>query len=224
MNKQKKKPLAIVLVLCAVMVVAAIIMNAMLKDYEEKRLQPDNLVEPVAVDPYASEDEFPADVPETEPEPETTAEPDEYSEEQPETQPVSAPAEHGYQVFKEDISWTGAQKKCAELGGHLVVIDNDAEFEEVIGLARAAGISRVWVGCHRVNGEMTWEHGNGGILPWAAGEPTYVDRNDQVAEDYIMLWNNNGWAYNDNRDDPCADYPDFYSGTMGYICEFESAS
>ena len=24
-----------------------------------------------------------------------------------------------------------------------------------------------------------------------------------------MLWNNNGWAYNDNRDDPCRDYPRF---------------
>ena len=44
--------------------------------------------------------------------------------------------------------------------------------------------------------------------------------NDQVSEDYVMLWNNNGWAYNDNRDDPCSDYPAFYSGTMGYICEF----
>ena len=35
-----------------------------------------------------------------------------------------------------------------------------------------------------------------------------------------MLWNHKGWAYNDNRDDPCKDYPDMYSGTMGYVCEF----
>ena len=137
MKKQKKKPLAIVLVLCAVMVVAAIIMNAMLKDYEEKRLQPDNLVEPVAVDPYASGDEYPADTDETE----APAEPDEFADDEPETQPTAAPAEHGYQVFKEDISWTGAQKKCAELGGHLAVIDDEDELQEIIRLAEEAGIT-----------------------------------------------------------------------------------
>ena len=74
----------------------------------------------------------------------------------------------------------------------------------------------------RVNGEEIWETGEG-IYRWAPGEPTYVDTNDRVAEDYVMLWDHNGWAYNDNRDDPCADYPEFYSGTMGYICEFEAA-
>ena len=39
-------------------------------------------------------------------------------------------------------------------------------------------------------------------------------------EDYIMLWNNNGWGYNDNRNDPIADYPEWYSGTVGFICEY----
>ena len=35
-----------------------------------------------------------------------------------------------------------------------------------------------------------------------------------------MIWDHNGWACNDNRNDPCHDYPDMYSGTMGYVCEF----
>jgi hypothetical protein len=30
------------------------------------------------------------------------------------------------------------------------------------------------------------------------------------------------WYYNDNRNDPAADYPQYYSGTMGYVCEFEN--
>ena len=222
MNKQKKRPLPTVLVLCAVMVIAAILMNAMLKDYEEKRAKPDNLVEPVAVDPYASPEE------ETESaQPEAPAAPDEFAEPgeaspAPEESAAPTPVEHGYQVFKEDVSWTQAQRKCADLGGHLVVINDEEELQEVIRLAEEAGISRVWIGCHRVNGEEIWETGEG-IYRWAPGEPTYVDTNDRVAEDYVMLWDHNGWAYNDNRDDPCADYPEFYSGTMGYICEFEAA-
>ena len=194
----------------------AIIMNAMLKDFEEARNRPDNLLEPVgsAATPAAEPEEegFPInfeDFNTTTPGPSVTMEPVEAVVEQ----------EH-YQVFQEDISWTGAARKCAELGGHLVVIDSDEEFDEVVALAEEAGISRVWIGCHRINGEYVWEAGEG-IFRWAAGEPTYIDTNDQVAEDYIMLWNNRGWAYNDNRDDPCRDYPTFYSGTMGYICEFD---
>ena len=222
MNKQKKRPLPIVLVLCAVMVIAAILMNAMVKDYEEKRSQPDNLVEPVAADPYASPEEEPEST-----EPAENAGADEFAE-PVETEPVPeesaapAPVEHGYQVFKEDVSWTQAQQKCAELGGHLAVINDEAELQEIIRLAEEAGISRVWIGCHRVNGDYVWETGEG-IFRWAPNEPTFVDTNDRVAEDYIMLWDHGGWAYNDNRDDPCADYPEFYSGTMGYICEFEAA-
>ena len=230
MNKQKKRPLPIILVLCAVMVIAAILMNAMLKDYEEKRAQPDNLVEPVAVDPYAApEAEIETAEPAESTAPAENTEPDEFAEpvetetvpEETAT-PATRSAEHGYQAFKEDVSWTQAQKKCADLGGHLVVIDDEEELQEVIRLAEEAGISRVWIGCHRVNGDYVWETGEG-IFRWAPNEPTFVDTNDRVAEDYIMLWNHNGWAYNDNRDDPCADYPEFYSGTMGYICEFEAA-
>ena len=235
MNKQKKRPLPIVLVLCAVMVIAAILMNAMLKDYEEKRAQPDNLVEPVAVDPYASPEEEPESAePAESAQPETPAAPDEFASPEeadptpeetaaPEetATPAVRPAEHGYQVFKEDMSWTQAQQKCADLGGHLAVINDEAELQEIIRLAEGAGISRVWIGCHRVNGDYVWETGEG-IFRWAPNEPTFVDTNDRVAEDYIMLWNHSGWAYNDNRDDPCADYPEFYSGTMGYICEFEA--
>ena len=82
----------------------------------------------------------------------------------------------------------------------------------------------MWIGAHRISGVEKWENGkdlSDGFVRWARNEPTYVDRNDQVAEDYIMLWKNNGvWAYNDNRDDPYKDYPDMFEGKIGFICEF----
>ena len=102
-----------------------------------------------------------------------------------------------------------------------VVALQEKAYNKVVYEAELAGITRVWIGCHRVNGIETWEADNTGYaIPWAKGEPTYVDVNDQVSEDYVMLWNNNGWACNDNRDDPCKDYPAFYSGTMGYVIEY----
>ncbi|MBR6353367.1 MAG: hypothetical protein IKS25_04510 [Oscillospiraceae bacterium] len=232
-KKRRRRPLAVILVLCAVLVMVAILMNAMLKDFEEARSSPDNRIDPAQtagfdpMNPAAvngengdvetgfaiSYDDFNNSTPG----PSVTMEPVEIPAD------VEVPREHGYQLFTDDCSWTDAQKKCEGMGGHLVAIDSEDEFEYVIALAEDAGLSRVWIGMHRVNGEYLWD-GKGaeyeGFIRWARGEPTFVDVNDEVAEDYIMIWDHNGWACNDNRNDPCHDYPDMYSGTMGYVCEF----
>ena len=130
------------------------------------------------------------------------------------------PREHSYELIVEDVSWTQAAERCKELGGHLVTISDEDELNTVIQMAEEKGVPRLWIGCRRVNGELIWENEETGYEKWAKGEPSYVDINDQVAEDYIMLWDNNGWGYNDNRNDPIADYPQWYSGTVGFICEY----
>lgn len=215
-KKRRRRPLAVILVLCAVLVMVAIVMNAMLKDFQQAKNIPDNPINPVmSVDPYASTmppvapegQGIPVDNDPVVLTPEPTVEP--------------TPVPHSYEVIKADVSWTQAQQAAIAKGGHLVVINDTEEFNKIIYEAELAGITRVWIGCHRINGIETWEADNSGYaIPWAKGEPTYVDVNDQVSEDYVMLWNNNGWACNDNRDDPCKDYPAFYSGTMGYVIEY----
>ena len=216
-KKRRRRPLAVILVLCAVLVMVAIVMNAMLKDFQEAKNIPDNQIEAIGVDPFAStmpptQPDGSSGVPVTEPVVLTP---------EPTPEPTPVPVEHRYEVIKADVSWTQAQQDAIARGGKLVVLNDTEEFNKIIYEAEMAGITRVWVGCHRVNGIETWESDNGGYaIPWAKGEPTYVDVNDQVSEDYVMLWNNNGWACNDNRNDPCKDYPAFYSGTMGYVVEY----
>ena len=215
-KKRRRRPLAVILVLCAVLVMVAIVMNAMLKDFQQAKNIPDNPINPVmSEDPYASTmppvapegQGIPVDNDPVVLTPEPTVEP--------------TPVPHSYEVIKADVSWTQAQQAALGKGGRLVVINDTEEFNKIIYEAELAGITRVWIGCHRVNGVEVWESDNTGYaIPWAKGEPTYVDVNDQVSEDYVMLWNNNGWACNDNRDDPCKDYPGFYSGTMGYVIEY----
>jgi len=228
-KKRRRRPLAVILVLCAVLVMVAIIMNAMLKDYERERKTPDPMLQTTATvtatdDPYAS---LPTSTPEqihledfnsTTPGPSVTMDIGILPE------PEIVTPEHGYQVIKDNVSWTKAQAACTRLGGHLVIINDEEEFNEVTRLADAQGLIYVWIGAHRVGGVEKWEDGRDltdGYVKWARGEPTYIDRNDQVAEDYIMLWKNNGeWVYNDNRDDPYADYPKMFEGIIGYVCEF----
>ncbi len=226
-KKRRRRPLAVILVLCAVLVMVAIIMNAMLKDFEEVRNVPDPMLQTTpssAIDPYAS---TPTPTPErihledfntTTPGPSVTMDIGILPEVE------VAQAEHSYQVIKDNVSWTKAQAACARLGGHLAVINDEEEFNEVTRLADEQELTYVWIGAHRVGGVEVWENGQElgeGFVSWARGEPTYIDRNDQVAEDFIMLWKNNGvWAYNDNRDDPYADYPYMFEGIIGYVCEF----
>ncbi len=224
-KKRRRRPLAVILVLCAVLVMVAIIMNAMIRDFEKAKNTPDPMLlttSAVETDPYAATptpemihfDDFNT----TTPGPSVTMDIGIL----PEIEVVTP--EHSYQAVKENISWTRAAAACNRLGGHLAVISNEEEFNEITALCDAQGLTYVWIGAHRVGGVEKWEDGSDltdGYVKWARGEPTYIDRNDQVAEDYIMLWKNNGtWVFNDNRDDPYADYPDMFEGIIGYVCEF----
>ena len=224
-KKRRRRPLAVILVLCAVLVMVAIIMNAMIRDFEKAKNTPDPMLQTtsaVETDPYAATptpelihfDDFNT----TTPGPSVTMDIGIL----PEIEVVTP--EHSYQAVKENISWTRAAAACNRLGGHLAVINSEEEFNEITALCDAQGLTYVWIGAHRVGGVEKWEDGSDltdGYVKWARGEPTYIDRNDQVAEDYIMLWKNNGtWVFNDNRDDPYADYPDMFEGIIGYVCEF----
>ena len=145
------------------------------------------------------------------------------SESQTSSETDAQPAEHTYQFFREDKSWTEAQQACRDKGGYLAVVTSEAELDKIIDLALANGVEKVWLGCHRENGQLVWE--NSEIVTfyaWGPGEPSQFDAGDNVSEDYLLLWRLNGaWVYNDSRNDPVHDYPGMYSGQIGYVCEFD---
>ena len=208
-KKRRRRPAVLMLVLCAVLVVAAIILNAVLRDFGWGGRGTPNSSNVPTPDIYANL--IQATVP---------------PEEQEEDEEVT-PAGPTYEVFRDDVSWTEARDKCIALGGHLAVITSEEEYNRITALAQERSVGRLWIGLHRDNGEYVSETGEEvSFYPWdvGAGEPSFVDGYDNVAEDYIMLWyNNGGWYYNDSRNDPVADYPGVYSGSIGYVCEYEPA-
>lgn len=137
--------------------------------------------------------------------------------------PSPSPLLPRFTVTASDLSWTEAQQACYRLGGHLAVVRNSEDLAEIAALAEARGLTRVWVGCQRVQGQLVWEtEAEVEYYNWLPGEPTVWDSYDNVPENYLMLCREgNTWYYNDNRNDPAGDYPDFYRGVMGYACEFE---
>ncbi|MDO4983600.1 MAG: lectin-like protein [Eubacteriales bacterium] len=238
-SRRKRRPVAIILVLCAILVIASLLFNALIKDMAEdtettrkaalalemERSRAADEEEPAASavnpTPKIIDDEDVLDIPpdpSPSPEAETDSEtPAVMTETPPETEP--APAEHGYELFIEDVSWEQAKAACESMGGHLAVINDADEFAAVTQLAQQYGIEKVWIGGHRVNGAMVWEDGSTQVYEkWGYGEPSFFD--GPVAEDYVLLWNNRGWVFNDSRNDPCKDYPNMYSGQLAYICEF----
>lgn len=207
-KRRRRRPVVFVMMLCALLIIAAITVNAINNDKEQAQNPPaeaSNAPEVEVIPPeQIPAEESPAPV-----ESEAPAEPEQ-------------PKESTYQLFIEDVSWTEARDRCVEKGGHLVVISDDEELQKVIDLAKSYGVNMLWVGCHRVDGTLVWETDDQvSVYPWGAGEPSYMDSYDGVYEDYVMLWNNNGWVYNDSRNDPVADYPGVYSGKIAYVCEFE---
>ena len=207
-RRRRRRPVVFVMMLCALLIIAAITVNAINNDKEQAQNPPAEASKTpeVVVNPpeQLPAEESPAPV-----ESEAPAEPEQ-------------PKESTYQLFIEDVSWTEARDRCVEKGGHLVVISDDEDLQKVIDLAKSYGVNMLWVGCHRVDGTLVWETDDQvSVYPWGAGEPSYMDSYDGVYEDYVMLWNNNGWVYNDSRNDPVADYPGAYSGKIAYVCEFE---
>lgn len=212
-RRRRLRPLLIIALLCAVLLLAASIYdNIML------RRSLSNLQEP---DTEANDNIPERDLPpiETPPAVEATPAPEQTVPATPE--PTPEPKESRYELIIGDVSWITARDSAINAGGHLVVINDQEEYQRVLALAQEYSVSYIWIGCRRVDGAMTWvENADVDYWPWIQGEPSYFD--GDVPEDYLMLSHVNGaWGYNDNRNDPAGDYPVFYSGRVAYIIEFE---
>ena len=133
----------------------------------------------------------------------------------------SGSGEHSYEAIRADVSWIQAQQEARARGGYLVTINNREELDQVISLAEQAGFDRVWIGAHREGDNLVWESGEDVTFYfWDQGEPSYTDKGDGTAEDYLMLWEHGGvWCYNDSRENPLTDFYGMYGGRIGYVVE-----
>ena len=233
-KRKNGKPAAVILMLCAIMLIGAFVFHKMMENiYGEGRtgveeLSADNYVyDPEETDNPAYFIEIPPDTVFPSPEPEVSPEDEAPAEEEEEDAGVSIigtpekAKEENYTIYVEDLSWTEAQEKCLSMGGHLATISNQDELDTIISMAEEQGIEKLWIGCHRENGQLVWEnYEHIDFYKWGKGEPSEYDSGDNVAEDYLLLWKFNGeWVYNDSRNDPVADYPNMYSGKIGYVFE-----
>ncbi|MGI6029031.1 MAG: lectin-like protein [Candidatus Heteroscillospira sp.] len=143
--------------------------------------------------------------------------------------PPTTATSGSFTAVMENVSWDTAKARCEAMGGHLAVIHNQEEFDQVVALAEQLGARYVWLGAHRnaETGEMEWVTGEDiDFYVWDLNEPSYKDGYDGTPEDYLMLWqvsfgDHSGWKYNDSRSDVYGYSHSIFGGKIAYICQMD---
>ncbi len=225
---QKRRPLLVVLLLLAVLLIAAVVANILINAFSDRGSgAPDvSVVVPSAeptedptVEAILSEEQIRQQAAEQEAQQQAAQN---ESENQAEVQVEATPVPHTYEAIRADVGWLEAQQEAVTRGGQLVTVNTSEELQTVIQLATEAGFDKIWIGAHRVDGNIVWESGEEAVFyQWDAGEPSIYDYGDGASEDYVMLWNRNGqWVYNDSRENPLTDFYGMYGGRIGYVVEY----
>ena len=140
----------------------------------------------------------------------------------PEPTPSPTPKGPRYVVYAENVSWTQAQQRCEELGGTLAVPLTEDEYNEIVRVCTSAKCNYVWLGAER-QADGNWRDTDGEIITffrWDEGEPSGIDIGDNAPENYLMMWRReDGWYYNDSRENPLLDFYAFYGDNVGFVCQ-----
>lgn len=146
---------------------------------------------------------------------------------------------HTYELIVADVTWAEAYRLCIERGGYLVRINSDMEMQIIlqqIGTEDKNNI-KFWIGGARDDSSYTyrWIYENtdyeGEDLNnnkkyasyWLDGEPSYMDDSIGTTEMYMNMFyvkSQERWVWNDTVNNILEVLPE-YSGTIGYICEYE---
>ena len=146
-----------------------------------------------------------------------------------------------YEFVVENCTWSQAFQKCLDKGGHLVRMETEDEYLEVVRQLEADQSLRNKVfyiagGRSKKNSNYYWLDDNmkltgqplnsGGSWAqkyWFSGEPSLTDL-DGTVENVMSIFKYRGsWGLNDEPNDVLKAAPE-YSGIVGYIVEYEDIS
>lgn len=146
---------------------------------------------------------------------------------------------HSYYYFIADVTWEEAQERAYSLGGYLVNINSQEEFDYIVTeLEQSSDLAstQFMLGGTRESGSMSyyWMDKEGSLSgdvinsnsywandTWYTDEPSFLD--GSIQEDCMNMYFNtteNRWVFNDVPNDILEVVPDF-SGRIGYIIEVE---
>lgn len=131
----------------------------------------------------------------------------------------SAGTERRYAVIRASMRWEDARIYCEARGGHLAVVLDQEQMDEITALLEAEGIGVAWLGADNRNpsGGFQWITGEPfQFAAWGIGEPN----NSGGEEHFLMLYKKEGqgWVWNDSRD---GGMENFEQAGCGFVCQWD---
>ena len=118
-----------------------------------------------------------------------------------------------YMLFDEDVLFSGAVKKCEQLGGHLVTVTSQDEQKIINQLIAKGGRNNYWIAMSDVgkkSGSYYWITGEAkGYTNWIEGQP-----NANKGENGVIVQKNYSGGWNDIATN--------LNTQVGFICEIET--
>lgn len=153
---------------------------------------------------------------------------------------VDDAALHSYDVITADVTWEEAFADCISRGGYLCRINSEKEnnkIKEILNEKNVRGVVYLgglrdenseeyhWIDSDRnpfdevLNSEENMKY-------WLDGEPSFSDTvdNEEIPERYMaMIYPGaiKNWVWNDVSNDVLSLAPNYYTGRLSYICEYE---
>lgn len=158
--------------------------------------------------------------------------------EEEETEEISDDGINSYELVVADVTWTEAFNDCIARGGYLARITTDDEYQAILQQIYSEGKDDIkfWIAGARIDGEdYHWIYEDGSCSEevindenkyseyWLENEPSFYDEATQSYEECMNMFyikSKGIWVWNDVPDD-ILEVASFYSGTIGYICEYE---
>ncbi|MDR1565634.1 MAG: cell wall-binding repeat-containing protein [Oscillospiraceae bacterium] len=129
---------------------------------------------------------------------------------------------HVYSIYDISTSWNAARDIAEQMGGHLVTLNNVAEYNEVVKLLPAGAKEAYWIGATDRGSEGSWRWYNkeeGLHLPWDTGEPNNA-ANGPLGTDYFA---NFAEIHKNGKLNDTTNMPEVVR-SMGFIVEVEDYS
>lgn len=147
---------------------------------------------------------------------------------------------HTYELIVADVTWIEAYQSCLDRGGYLVRINSEDEYQAILSQvwAEDKGNIKFWLGGARDESSNTYRwiyedtdyegealnNNEKYAAYWLDEEPSFADETTGETETFMNMFyisSQERWVWNDTVNDILGVLPT-YSGTIGYICEYEN--
>ncbi|MGI6463210.1 MAG: C-type lectin domain-containing protein [Candidatus Scatomorpha sp.] len=134
----------------------------------------------------------------------------------------SEKGEISYKIYIDNLSFTEARDACKLMGGELLTIADEEEYEKILGLMEGSTAKFFWFGIYKdkENNYISLSGETPSFFPWKQGDPI-SDRIMLGDRDYLIFFKNEDgeWVFNFIANDPTAFAPELFKGNIAYICK-----